>query len=72
MTVTEVLPRLSTCAERRARVLAEMEAAGIDILVIGSEANARYVAGVPRLWIAGSRPFGPGCILVRANGRSTW
>src|SRR4051812_26029407 len=53
-----------------------MEAAGIDILLTGREANARYIAGVPRLWLAGSRPFGPGCILVRASGAihlvSTW
>src|SRR4051812_28584900 len=53
-----------------------MEAAGIDILLTGREANARYIAGVPRLWLAGSRPFGPGCIFVRASGAihlvSTW
>ena len=55
-------------AERRARALAEMEADGIDILILGREGNARYVAGAPRLWTAGSRPFTPGCILVRATG----
>src|SRR4051812_728069 len=53
-----------------------MEAAGIDILLTGREANARYIAGVPRLWLAGSRPFGPGCIFVRASGAihlvTTW
>src|SRR4051794_6242978 len=53
-----------------------MEAAGIHILLTGREANARYIAGVPRLWLAGSRPFGPGCIFVRATGAihvvSTW
>ena len=77
MTVTEVLPddealRLA----RRARVLAEMEAEGIDVLVLGREGNARYVSGAPRLWTAGSRAFGPGCVLVRATGAvyllSTW
>jgi Xaa-Pro aminopeptidase len=46
-----------------------MDAANIDILITGREANARYIAGVPRLWLAGSRPFGPGCILER-NSRS--
>jgi Xaa-Pro dipeptidase len=55
-------------AERRARALAELEADGIDILILGREGNARYVAGAPRLWTAGSRPFTPGCILVRATG----
>ena len=53
-----------------------MEAADIDILVVGREANARYVSGAPRLWTAGSRAFGPGCVLVRATGAvhllSTW
>ena len=52
------------------RVLAEMERADIDILVIGREANARYVAGVRRLWTAGSRPFGAGCVLIRDGARS--
>ena len=54
----------------------EMEAADIDLLVVGREGNARYVSGVPRLWTAGSRAFGPGCVLVRASGSvhllSTW
>src|SRR5262245_14331345 len=77
MAVTEVRPddeamRLA----RRARVLAEMEAADVDILVVGREANARYVSGAPRLWTAGSRAFGPGCVLVRATKSvhllSTW
>jgi Xaa-Pro aminopeptidase len=53
-----------------------MEAAGIDILITGREANARYLAGVPRLWISGSRPFGPGCLITRETGAihliSTW
>src|SRR3954453_6081018 len=75
--MTEVLPDAAQLrAARRERVLAEMEAAGIDILITGREANARYIAGVPRLWLAGSRPFGPGCIFVRASGQihlvSTW
>jgi len=77
MAVTEILPddealRLA----RRARLLDELEAAGIDVLVAGREANARYVSGAPRLWMAGSRPFGLGCVLVRATGAihllSTW
>ena len=62
--------------ERRERALAEMEADGIDILILGREGNARYVSGAPRLWTAGSRPFTPGCVLVRATGDihllSTW
>lgn len=77
MTVTEVLPDDAALrTARRQRVLAAMEAAGIDVLITGREANARYISGAPRLWIAGSRPFGPGCILVRADASihlvSTW
>lgn len=76
MAATEVLPddaalRLS----RRERVLAEMEAAGVDLLVVGREGNARYVSGAPRLWTAGSRAFGPGCVLERTGAvhlLSTW
>lgn len=74
---TEVLPDDEALRlERRARALAEMEADGIDILILGREGNARYVGGVQRLWTAGSRPFTPGCVLVAATGDlhllSTW
>jgi Xaa-Pro aminopeptidase len=77
VTITDVQPDAAQLrAARRDRVLTEMEAAGIDILLTGREANARYIAGVPRLWLAGSRPFGPGCIFVRATGEihlvTTW
>jgi Xaa-Pro dipeptidase len=74
---TEVLAdELNLRQARRCRALAEMEAADIDVLVLGKEANARYVTGAPRLWTAGTRPFGPGCVMVRATGGihlvSTW
>ena len=77
MSVTEILPDDEALrVGRRARALAEMEAAGVDILVVGREGNARYISGAPRLWTAGSRAFGPGCVLVRATGAihllSTW
>lgn len=77
MTVTEILPDDAVLRlARRSRVLAEMEAADIDVFVVGREGNARYVSGAPRLWTAGSRAFGPGCVLVRASGSvhllSTW
>jgi Xaa-Pro aminopeptidase len=61
---------------RRIRVLAQMEAHDLDILVLGRQANVRYVTGAPQLWVAGTRPFGPICTLVRATGaihlNSTW
>ena len=53
-----------------------MAAHDLDILVLGRQANVRYVTGAPQLWVAGTRPFGPGCVLVRATGAihllSTW
>lgn len=75
--VTEVLPDSATLRKaRRARVVDAMAGAGIDVLVIGSEPNARYISGVPRLWINGTHPFGPGCVFSRDNQElhlvSTW
>jgi len=53
-----------------------MEAHDLDVLVLGRVANIRYVSGVPILWNAGTRPFGPGCVVVRATREvylmSTW
>lgn len=45
-----------------------MQAHDLDILVLGRQANVRYVTGAPQLWIAGTRPFGPICVVVRATG----
>ena len=53
---------------RRERALAQMDAHNLDILVLGRQANIRYVTGAPQLWIAGTRPFGPMCVVVRATG----
>lgn len=47
------------------RALDGMAAAGIDIVLLGREANARWVSGANRLWLAGTRPFAPGCVVVR-------
>ena len=53
-----------------------MAAHDLDVLVLGRQANVRYVTGAPQLWVAGTRPFGPTCVLVRATGAihllSTW
>ena len=51
-----------------ARVVDEMERRDIDVLLLGREANARFVSGAVRLWLAGTRPFAPGCVVVRATG----
>jgi len=51
-----------------ATVLEEMEARGVDALVLGREANSRVVADTTRLWLAGTRAFAPGCVVIRATG----
>jgi Xaa-Pro aminopeptidase len=53
---------------RRQRALDQMDAHDLDVLVLGRQANVRYVTGAPQLWIAGTRPFGPVCVVVRATG----
>ncbi|MDT5225243.1 MAG: Xaa-Pro dipeptidase, partial [Mycobacterium sp.] len=66
---TEVSPDARALrAGRRERALAEMDAHDLDILVLGRQANIRYVTGAPQLWIAGTRPFGPMCVVVRGTG----
>lgn len=61
---------------RRDRALAQMDAHDIDVLVLGRQANVRYVTGAPQLWVAGTRPFGPICEVIRSTGEihlnSTW
>src|ERR1700749_3608716 len=61
---------------RRERALAQMEKHDLDVLVLGRQANVRYVSGTPQLWVAGTRPFGPTCVVVRETGAihllSTW
>src|SRR5271154_906351 len=74
---TEVLPDERTLRSgRRQRALDQMATHDLDVLVLGRQANVRYVSGAPQLWVAGTRPFGPTCVLVRANGAvhllSTW
>src|SRR5581483_2412991 len=50
------------------RTLDAMADAGVDVLLLGREANARYVTGADRLSVAGSRAFAPGCVVVRETG----
>jgi Xaa-Pro dipeptidase len=74
---TEVLPdNRALRAGRRERALTQMAAHDLDVLVLGRQANVRYVAGAPQLWVAGTRPFGPTCVVVRKTGAvhllSTW
>jgi Xaa-Pro aminopeptidase len=61
---------------RRGRALAQMEKHDLDVLVLGRQANVRYVSGAPQLWVAGTRPFAPTCVFIRKTGAihllSTW
>jgi Xaa-Pro aminopeptidase len=63
-------------ADRRARTLDAMGEHDLDVLVLGREANARFASGARRLWTAGTRPFAPGCVVVRSTRQvhvlSTW
>lgn len=73
----EVLPdNRALRTGRRQRVLDQMAAHDLDFLVLGRQANIRYITGAPQLWVAGTRPFGPSCVLARETGAihllSTW
>jgi Xaa-Pro aminopeptidase len=73
----EILPDATALRRgRRERALAQMAAHDIDVLVLGRQANVRYVTGAPQLWVAGTRPFGPICEVIRSTGEihlnSTW
>jgi Xaa-Pro dipeptidase len=46
-------------------VLDAMAGRDVDAMVLGREANARAVADTKRLWLAGTRAFAPGCVVVR-------
>ena len=53
--------------ERLERCFEAMARRGVDVLVLGREANVRYVSDARRLWLAGTRPFGPACLVVSAT-----
>src|SRR3954454_14490954 len=55
-------------ASARTRVLDAMARDGIDVLFLGREANARFVSGAARLFMAAERAFAPGCVVVRSTG----
>jgi Xaa-Pro dipeptidase len=59
---------MASTADHLARTRAAMADAAVDVLVLGREANARYVSGAQRLWLAGTRPFAPGCVVVGETG----
>ena len=61
---------MSLATDRRDRVFAAMADEGLDALVLGRQDNANYASGMARLWTAGTRLFGAGCVLVAATGRT--
>jgi Xaa-Pro dipeptidase len=74
---TEILPDGRALRNgRRERAFDQMEAHDLDVLVLGRQANVRYFSGAPQLWVAGTRPFGPICTVVRSTREihlnSTW
>jgi Xaa-Pro aminopeptidase len=57
-------------ADRRRRLFAAMADHDLDVLVLGRPAEVAFASGARQLWTAGSRPFGPACVAVRATGRT--
>jgi Xaa-Pro dipeptidase len=55
-------------AEGLARTFDAMARREVDVLMLGREGNARFVSEATRLWLAGTRPFAPGCVVVRETG----
>jgi Xaa-Pro aminopeptidase len=56
-------------ADRRRRLFEAMGRHDLDAVVLGRPAEVAFAAGARQLWTAGSRPFGPACVAVRATGR---
>ncbi|MEI8000600.1 MAG: M24 family metallopeptidase [Actinomycetes bacterium] len=54
--------------EHLERTLTAMADAGLDVMMLGREANVRFVSDVEHLWLSGTRPFAPGCVVVRSTG----
>lgn len=57
-------------AERRRRLFDAMAGHDLDVLVLGRPAEVAFATGARQLWTAGSRPFGPACVAVRATGHT--
>lgn len=57
-------------ADRRRRLFAAMAERHLDVLVLGRPAEVAFASGARQLWTAGSRPFGPACVAVRATGHT--
>jgi Xaa-Pro dipeptidase len=62
--------------DRRRALFDAMDAAALEVLVLGRPANVRYASGARQLWRTGANPFAPLCVVVRATGKvhllSSW
>ncbi len=62
--------------DRRQRLFDAMAAHDLDALMLGRSADVAFASGAHQLWTSGSRPFGPGCIVLRETRAvhllSTW
>jgi Xaa-Pro aminopeptidase len=60
----------------REALLDAMAADDLDVLVLGRPANVLAASGANQLWTSGTRPFGPGAVVVASTGKvhllSTW
>lgn len=54
---------------RRRRLLDAMAEQQLDALVLSRPDNVAYATGARQLWIAGTKPVGPSCIVMAATGR---
>jgi Xaa-Pro dipeptidase len=51
--------------EHAERLVGAMGEERLDALLLGRPANTRWVTGADALWLSGTRPFAPGCVVVR-------
>jgi Xaa-Pro aminopeptidase len=55
--------------EHLGRTLSAMADAGIDALIVSRAGNARFISDAEVLSLTGTRPFAPGCVVVRSTGK---
>lgn len=55
-------------ADRRRRLLDAMVDHALDVLILGRPADIAFATGARQLWTAGTRPFGPACVVVSETG----
>jgi Xaa-Pro aminopeptidase len=63
-------------SDRRRKLFDAMDAAGLEVLVLGRPANVRYASGARQLWRTGANPFAPLSVVVRGTEKvhllSSW